>query len=352
MDSNVPPTPTGYARVVLPIGGADASVAVSITVCDESGQQYVLRTTTPNAAPYCYFLAYGVYRVVALEDCTAQSNWGALTVGTTFEVTGGGYISLNYIGTISTPSIVQASGTDDNVPPSKVGYNIMKVYGIETNGGGVLVDSDKKEYGIFNIYYDTNDSFLIRESLSKPYYKEKLRVRSYYSPAHSDDKVFIEIKKKIGGIVTKRRAAMTLKESEIYLKTGIRPKSDKFMTNQVLDEIDVFKQNYSIVPAQYISYQRMAFFGKEDKDFRLTFDRNITDRRYDLTLGKECYGRQIIRPDQRLMEIKITDSIPIWLSEELSHLEIYKTSFSKYGKAYQNYVRDKINHEKGVNIYA
>ena len=50
MDSNVPPTPTGYARVVLPIGGADASVAVSITVCDESGQQYVLRTTTPNAA--------------------------------------------------------------------------------------------------------------------------------------------------------------------------------------------------------------------------------------------------------------------------------------------------------------
>ena len=63
---------------------------------------------------------------------------------------GGGYISLNYIGTISTPSIVQASGTDDNVPPSKVGYNIMKVYGIETNGGGVLVDSDKKEYGIFN----------------------------------------------------------------------------------------------------------------------------------------------------------------------------------------------------------
>ena len=71
MDSNVPPTPTGYARVVLPIGGADASVAVSITVCDESGQQYVLRTTTPNAAPYCYFLAYGVYRVVALEDCTA-----------------------------------------------------------------------------------------------------------------------------------------------------------------------------------------------------------------------------------------------------------------------------------------
>lgn len=227
---------------------------------------------------------------------------------------------------------------------------LLKVIDLYMNPDAYCVGG--KEYGIYNIYYDTDDSFLIRESLSKPYYKEKLRVRSYYSPAAPDDKVFIEIKKKIGGIVTKRRVAMTLQEADIYMKTGIRPYSDKFMTNQVLNEIDIFKKNYTISPAQYISYQRMAFFGKDDKEFRLTFDRNITDRRYDLSLGKECYGRQIIRPDQRLMEIKITDSIPIWLSEELSRLGIYKTSFSKYGKAYQNFVKDKINHEKGVNIYA
>lgn len=209
-----------------------------------------------------------------------------------------------------------------------------------------------KEYGIYNIYYDTPDSFLIRESLSKPYYKEKLRIRSYFSPAQSDDKVFIEIKKKVGGIVTKRRVAMSLRESDIYMKSGIRPQSSKFITNQVLNEIDIFKKNYSISPAQYISYQRMAFFGNDDKDFRLTFDRNLTDRRYDLSLSKDCYGRQIIRPDQRLMEVKIKDTIPLWLSRELSRLGIYKTSFSKYGKAYQNFIKEKINSEKGVNIYA
>ncbi len=209
-----------------------------------------------------------------------------------------------------------------------------------------------KEYGIYNIYYDTSDSFLIRESLSKPYYKEKLRIRSYFSPCGLDDKVFIEIKKKIGGIVTKRRVSMTRREADVYMKTGIRPQTDKYIDEQVLDEIDVFKSNYNIKPAQYISYQRMAFFGKDDKDFRLTFDRKITDRRYDLTLGKESYGRQILRPDQRLMEIKITDSMPLWLSKTLSELGIYKTSFSKYGKAYQNFVRTKINEEKGVNIYA
>lgn len=209
-----------------------------------------------------------------------------------------------------------------------------------------------KEYGIYNIYYDTPDSYLIRESLAKPYYKEKLRVRSYFSPAGPDDKVYVEIKKKIGGIVTKRRLSMTRKEAEVYLKTGIRPITDKYLDNQVLDEIDIFRKNYPISPAQYISYQRMAFFGKDNKDFRLTFDRNITDRRYDLSLGNESYGRQIIKPDQRLMEIKITDSIPLWLSEALSQLGIYKTSFSKYGRAYRSFVKDNIINEKGVNIYA
>lgn len=208
------------------------------------------------------------------------------------------------------------------------------------------------EYGIYNIYYDTPDSYLIRESLAKPYYKEKLRVRSYFSPANESDKVYVEIKKKIGGIVTKRRLSMTRKEAEIYLKTGIRPITDKYLDNQVLDEIDVFRKSYPIAPAQYISYQRMAFFGKDNKDFRLTFDRNITDRRYDLSLGKESYGRQIIQADQRLMEIKITDSIPLWLSEALSQLGIYKTSFSKYGRAYRSFVKDNILNEKGVNIYA
>lgn len=209
-----------------------------------------------------------------------------------------------------------------------------------------------KEYGIYNIYYDTDDSILIRESLSKPYYKEKLRLRSYYSPASDRDKVFLEIKKKIGGIVTKRRVTMTLEEAEDYIKTGERPLSDTYITNQVLDEIDAFRSNYVISEAQYISYQRMAFFGKDDKDFRVTFDSELTERRYDLSLRKECYGRHIICHDERLMEIKVSDSIPYWLSEKLSNLGIYKTSFSKYGKAYQSFVLDHINQEKGVGIYA
>ena len=209
------------------------------------------------------------------------------------------------------------------------------------------MDPDKycvggKEYGIYNIYYDTPDDFLIRESLSKPYYKEKIRLRSYYSPAAPDDLVFLEIKKKIGGIVTKRRVSMTLAESEEYFATRKKPESSKYITQQVFRELDVFLDHYPVSPKQYISYQREAFFGKDNKDFRLTFDRKITERRHDLTLAQESYGRFIIGADQRLMEVKVGDSMPAWLIQALSDLQIYKTSFSKYGRAYQNFIKSQV----------
>lgn len=215
---------------------------------------------------------------------------------------------------------------------------------------------DGKEYGIYNIYYDTPDNFLIRTSLEKPYYKEKLRLRSYYSPAAPDSSVFLEVKKKIGGIVTKRRVAMTLEEAEAYIQTRVHPYYERFIDKQVMQEMDVFLNFYdSIAPRQYISYQRAAFFGKEDSEFRLTFDRQITERRYDLSLSKGSYGSQIILPDQRLMEIKIPGALPMWMSRALSELCIRKVSFSKYGTAYKNFVRDSVaaarNEERKI-IYA
>lgn len=209
-----------------------------------------------------------------------------------------------------------------------------------------------KEYGVYNVYYDTDDNFLIRESLAKPYYKEKIRLRSYASPAGPEDTVFLEIKKKIGGIVTKRRVTMTLQQANAYIQTRVKPQSEKFLQMQVLKELDVFLNNYAVSPKQYISYQRSAFFGKDNSDFRLTFDRQITARREDISLASGNYGSQIIRPDQRLMEIKVTDSIPKWLSDALSELNIYKTSFSKYGTAYKQYIRSKIEEDRSVMIYA
>ena len=94
-------------------------------------------------------------------------------------------------------------------------------------------------YNIANIYYDTLDDALIRASIEKPVYKEKLRLRSYGVP-ELDDKVFLEIKKKYKGLVNKRRTKLKLCEAYDLTMDGIYPEIQDYMNPQVLSEIEYF----------------------------------------------------------------------------------------------------------------
>lgn len=204
------------------------------------------------------------------------------------------------------------------------------------------MDEDKhckmgKNYSIYNIYYDTENNDVIRHSISKPYYKEKLRLRSYKVPKKLDDQVFLEIKKKINGIVNKRRISLTLGEAYKFFEEGIRPNFNDYINNQVMNEIEYYLKNNKVKPNVYISYSRKAFFGKEDNDFRVTFDNNIIARRDNLHLEKGSFGYDILDPDKFLMEVKILGAIPLWFTSILSELKIYNTHYSKYGNEYHMY---------------
>lgn len=66
------------------------------------------------------------------------------------------------------------------------------------------------QYGdttIRDLHFDTPTYRLIRQSIDKPVYKEKLRVRCY-SQAGPDTTVFVELKKKYRSVVYKRRIAL------------------------------------------------------------------------------------------------------------------------------------------------
>ena len=196
---------------------------------------------------------------------------------------------------------------------------------------------DGKNYSIYNIYYDTVHSDVIRHSISKPYYKEKLRLRSYKVPKKPTDKVFLELKKKINGIVNKRRVVLTLQEAKDFVERGVRPPSRDYMSEQVINEIDYYLSHELVKPAVYIGYTRKAFFAKNDPEFRLTFDSKILTRRENLTLESGYYGEDILKENQYLMEVKILGAIPVWFTQILSELEIYNTKFSKYGQEFMNY---------------
>lgn len=189
---------------------------------------------------------------------------------------------------------------------------------------------------ICSLYYDTPSFQLIRRSIEKPVYKEKLRIRSYGVPA-DDSTVFVELKKKYKKVVYKRRVSLREKDAMHYLATG-----EIAEHTQITNEIDYFKKYYEgLAPAMVLSYKREAYYAKDDHDFRVTFDREVLWRDYDLMLSKGIYGRPLLNANTVLMEVKTAEAIPLWMVKLLSENRIYKTSFSKYGTAYQTILEEK-----------
>lgn len=189
------------------------------------------------------------------------------------------------------------------------------------------------QYGrstIRSIYFDTDNYRLIRHSIEKPEYKEKLRVRSY-EKAKPDSVVFVELKKKYKHVVYKRRIPLPEREAMEWM-TGERHCS---AATQISDEVDYFLTYYgSLRPAAFLSYEREAYYSKDGSDFRVTFDDTILFRQEDLSLKSEVYGEPILPEGTVLMELKCPGAIPLWMAHALSREHIYKTSFSKYGTAY------------------
>jgi hypothetical protein len=202
---------------------------------------------------------------------------------------------------------------------------------------------NQDEYGsytICNIYYDTENFDLIRTSIDKAEYKEKLRLRCYGIPS-PDDRVFIEIKKKYDGIVYKRRISLSLDEAETYLTDGKKPASE----SQILDEINYFISFYRPEPKLFIAYDRTAWYSRDDNTLRITFDHNIRSRNTELELSLGDHGEMLLPPGSYLMEVKTASALPLWLVHILSDLRIYPVSFSKYGNIY------KREHSRNQHFY-
>lgn len=195
-----------------------------------------------------------------------------------------------------------------------------------------LVCDAHQAYTISNIYLDTDDFQVIGLSLDKPLFKEKIRIRSYGIPTQ-DSCVYLEIKKKFKGIVNKRRIELNLTQAKQYLQNQKIPE----ISGQIGQEIDWIKSRHELKPKVFIAYDRVAY-ASPDCDLRITFDRNVRWRTDDLDLAQGDQGERLLDAERVLMEIKVQNSMPLWLSNALSTLCIYPTSFSKYGTCYKTMV--------------
>lgn len=200
-------------------------------------------------------------------------------------------------------------------------------------------------YTVNNVYFDTPTFNIIRNSVSKPAYKSKIRMRSYVTETQDSDLVFLEMKKKITGIVNKRRIVGKLIEVETFVNTGIKPENISSQQNQVFNEIAYALEVEKSKPAVYLTYKRIALFAKDDTNVRVTIDEDILARTTDVSLRSKRYGDEVLPEGYYLMEIKVNGSFPLWLAHVLTDLNIHPTSFSKYGKFYEKEVKEKISYE-------
>ena len=176
------------------------------------------------------------------------------------------------------------------------------------------------EYTISNIYFDTPDFQLVRQSIEKP-----------------------ELKKKFDGVVYKRRIPVPLCQARKYLYYGIR----RIEESQILKEIDYVLNRYDLKPAAFVAYDRAAYYGKGNEELRITFDRNICCRCSGLDLKNGVYGTMLLDKDQILMEVKIPGAMPLWMSRLFSDMGLFPVSYSKYGAYYKEYLYQGIFIEGG-----
>lgn len=191
---------------------------------------------------------------------------------------------------------------------------------------------------IRNLYLDTDTDQLIRRSIEKPIYKEKLRLRSYRQ-AEAGEPIFVELKKKYKKVVYKRRLMLPEGEALDWICGG----EPRQVQGQIEAEIDYFRRFYGgLAPRVFLSYEREAYAPLAGADlpdgFRVTFDENILGRRDGLSLGLPPGGEPLLGDGQTLMEIKTGGGIPLWLVDVMSREGIYKVSFSKYGTYYQRHI--------------
>lgn len=210
---------------------------------------------------------------------------------------------------------------------------------------GMLIADKYGLQTIRSIYYDSDHDDIIRTSLEKPVFKEKLRLRCY-GIADSDTQVYMELKKKYKGIVYKRRLILGLSALEELMQglykndfiiSGDIPHIDTLSQSQlqVLKEIAHTAKKYSLYPKIYIAYDRVAYNAVSGGDLRVTFDKNIRSRRKDLSLRCQSECSYLLEEDNYVMEVKPSQALPLWFVKALSGLKIYPSSFSKYGRIFE-----------------
>ena len=187
-------------------------------------------------------------------------------------------------------------------------------------------------YQVASLYYDTPDLRCYWEKENGIKTRRKLRVRYYDSGLviTENTPVFVEIKQRVDRVTQKRRALLPYIDALRLCNDRQMPEID-LDDRPLIDEAYVFLWQYNLIPSSIIRYDRQALVGTiYDPGLRVTFDTDITLQLHPLHLHEKRSSLPIISPNQVIMEIKVNEQIPYWLTELIAEKNLNLIRVSKY----------------------
>jgi len=192
-------------------------------------------------------------------------------------------------------------------------------------------------YHLSSLYYDGPDFCFYREKVDGYKFRRKLRIRYYelHGPLTVDTPVFVEIKQRLNRVTQKRRVLLPYREALRLCNERQMPHNGASDRNghdaAVLDEIAGMLWQYNLRPASIVRYARQALVGTDyDIGLRVTFDTDLSYRVEQLALHEKPGGLLLFPPGWTVVEIKVNERIPYWLTELVAAHNLSLVRVSKY----------------------
>lgn len=187
-------------------------------------------------------------------------------------------------------------------------------------------------YALASLYYDSPDFRCYREKGDGIRFRRKLRIRRYETGETLTDEafVFVEIKQRIDRVTQKRRIMLPYWQA-LRLCNDRQIPDREACDKTLIDEIFVFLWQYNLRPVSIVRYDRQAFIGTEyNIGLRVTFDTDLSFQTHQLHLHEQPSGLLMLPSNQVVMEVKVNERIPHWLTELIAAHNLQMVRVSKY----------------------
>jgi len=207
-------------------------------------------------------------------------------------------------------------------------------------------------YELVSLYYDSPDLRCYWEKLDGLKIRRKLRIRLYdnHEIITEETPVFVEIKQRVDRITQKRRIVLPYRDALLLCNDRQIPDHDD-CDHATTQEIYTFAWQYNLQPTSIVRYTRQAFMSDDyDIGLRVTFDTNLTGQRNHLNIHESPNDLTILDPNWVVMEIKVNERIPYWLSELVASHNFQLMRMSKYCRSI-DLVPDIMMNEDQVSVF-